>query len=192
MGSIPRTRTATAGTALVALVGAVMLALSAAAFACTPSNLIGLSTTSGGPGTPVGVTGAALLPTEVVVHWNGENGPVLARATPAELKSGAVAFAVPDVAPGYYVVTATQTGSNGNKLLARATFQVLGPASPASSPWPTASQARASNDRSGGGLVLGAALGFAGLALLGGAGMALVAQSRRRAVPVAVTTEQRD
>lgn len=178
------TRRSAAGAGFLALVGAAVLAMAAAAFACTPSNMVALSATSGNAGTPVGVTGTALSSSEVVVRWNGEDGPVLTRTTPADLKRGNVKFNVPDAAPGYYLVTAVQTEPSGDKLLARATFQVVGAGGQTRSPWDVPQGAPVSQEGPGAGLVMGLALGFAGLSAVGGAGLVLT-RGRRR--PVAAT-----
>lgn len=174
----------------VGLVVAAMLAFAAVAFACTASNLVSLSTPVGAPGTAVSVSGVVLSDNDVVVRWNGADGPVLARATAADFRSGAFNFSVPDVAPGYYVVTSVQDDAHGNEMIARAAFQVVGPGGQVVPGQPAAFGAPVHNDPASTGLTLalGFGAGLAGLGLLGAGGMAAAGNARRRRQTAVVTS----
>lgn len=183
----------TAG-AFLGIVAAAVLALAAVAFACTPSNLVSLSTPVGVPGTAVSVSGSLLSPNDVVVRWNGADGPVLTRATAADFERGALNFTVPDAAaPGYYTVTAVQSDAHGNDIVARAAFQVVGPAGQVVPAQPAAFAAPVSNDPASSGVTLALVFGagLAGLGLLGAGGIVVAGHARRRKVaPVASAVER--
>ncbi|MBW3613697.1 MAG: hypothetical protein KY439_00080 [Actinobacteria bacterium] len=123
----------------VGMAAALALALATPAFACVPPALI-LRPDAGAPGTAVTVTGSARVQKEIAFHWNGTNGPVLARVTPTNSKFSAT-FTVPDAVPGYYLVTAVQPGNFDNTFVVRASLQVLAPdgETPASGPRPSSS-----------------------------------------------------
>lgn len=188
VGSTGRTAAAFLG-----VVTAAILALAAVAFACTPSNLVSLSTPVGAPSTAVSVSGSLLSPNDVVVRWNGADGPVLARATAADFERGALNFSVPDVAPGYYTVTAVQKDGVGNDMIARAAFQVVGPAGQVAPAQPAAFSAPAGNDPASTGVTLALAFGagLVGLGLLGAGGTVVVGHARRRKVASVVSTAEK-
>jgi hypothetical protein len=102
--------------ALAFVVGALG-ALAAAAFACSNLATMILSANQGHPGNTVTLTGASFVsprpttgvaPTLVVIHWDSENGPVLAEATPDRFGSISATFTVPQGPPGVHVIVATQ------------------------------------------------------------------------------------
>ena len=189
----PRVSVRTAAVAFSGVVTVAILALGLSAFACTLTNLVSVSTPVGSPGTAVSVSGVVLSKSEVVVRWNGADGPVLARATAADFERGAMNFTVPDVAPGYYVVTMVQDDAQGNDMVARAAFQVVGPAGEVTPATPAAFGAPAPADpASGAPLVLAFGLGLAGLGLLGAGTMVVVGRARRRQVAAVVPTNHRD
>lgn len=183
----------TAG-AFLGIVAAAVLALAAVAFACTPSNLVSLSTPVGAPGTAVSVSGVVLSDNDVVVRWGGAEGPVLARATAADFKRDGFNFSVPDVAPGYYVVTSVQDDAYGNEMIARAAFQVVGPGGQVAPAQPSAFGAPLQNDPASTGLTLALVFGagLAGLGLLGAGGMVVAGHARRRKVAVVASATERD
>lgn len=104
------------GAAVAILLGA----FGAAAFACTNLATVILSAGRGHPGNVITLTGASFIyprpstglsPTPVVVHWQNENGPVLAEATPDRFGSISASFTVPEAGPGIYAIVATQLTS---------------------------------------------------------------------------------
>lgn len=186
------TRGRTAGAAFFGLVTASTMALGVAAFACTPSNTVTLSNQSGAVGERVTANGSSVVPhREVIVRWNGADGPVLATVMPAD---GTVSanFVVPDASPGYYTVLATQSDDRGNQLLGRASFQVVGPAGQGAPAQPAAFSTPAPADPSSGApLVLALALGAGGLGLMGAGAAVAVGHARRRQVAAVAATSSR-
>ncbi len=189
---------------------ASLLVVTAAAFACTNLATVVLSAGRGHPGSVVTLTGASfvyprpgtgLAPTPVVVHWQNENGPVLAEATPDRSGSISATFTVPEAGPGVYAIVATQV-----------TARVPAGAAPGSAPVPVAevgTPARSSFeilpagvntavirapvvdqlDESSGDfdptvwVVLTAAFGAVALSLFGGGLIAFIHQSRQAKLP---------
>lgn len=103
--------------AVLVSIGAFIVGLGAAAFACASLATLNLSTGSGQPGTTVTFTGAGfavprastgLSPTPVVVHWEWEEGPVIAEVVPDRYGSISAQFTVPEARPGTYIIVATQ------------------------------------------------------------------------------------
>lgn len=188
------------------LSGLVAVMLGAGAPASEGANLatIGLSTARGRSGAAVGLSGASfpvpragagLAATPVVIHWAGEDGPVLAEAVPDRFGSVAATVTIPDAAPGVYVIVATQLtprwapGAPPDQppalfaepgTPARTSFEVL-PAGTVTVRAPVAGeQAGAPGDLdSTVWIVLTAAFGAVALSLFGGGLIAFVHQSRR-------------
>lgn len=154
---------------------ALVLAFAGVSFACVPPT-VRFSPDSGAPGTDVAITGSARVEHEIVFRWNADDGPILARATPAGSKVTAT-FRVPDAEPGWYLVTAVQPGNFNNTLLARTAFQVAG----AGGETPTAKPGALSGPglaAPSSGSVLPFVLVLATVAVLGSA--AVIALGRRR------------
>lgn len=178
--------------------GAALVALAAAAYACTNLATLNLSTSTGRPGNQITVTGTAfsyvcvcgpqMPPTPVKIRWGGVQGQVLAEVTPDRPGTLSAAFTVPDAEPGYYVIVASQhdphTGIDTYGTPARATFEILGPRGESVVTQSELEVASAVDDSVSSGLVaLTVGLGVAGLALLAGGSVAVIRQFRGRKVP---------
>ncbi len=188
------------GTLLFAAVAAAAAVLGTAvvgtaAFACTNLATLNLSSTAGKGGDVITVTGSSFqvgrgdAPTlPVKFHWNSVDGPVLAEVTPDRAGNVSATFAVPDGAPGYYILVATQKDARGIDTYgtpARASFQILGPngqsvVAPAGG---TAAASLLSEPSSTGIIALTAALGLAGLGLFAAGLIAFVRQTRAATAP---------
>jgi hypothetical protein len=102
----------------VGLAGAFLLmAVGAAAFACTNLATVILSTGRGPAGSTVTLAGTSFAspradsgqaPIPVVIHWQSASGPVLAEVTPNQEGSISASFVVPGATPGIYAIVATQ------------------------------------------------------------------------------------
>jgi hypothetical protein len=191
--------------AAVVLIGAV----GSTAYACSNLATIILSTGRGRAGATITLTGASFIypkastgqqPTKVVIHWQSENGATLAEAVPDRFGSISATFTVPEAPPGMYVITATQLtprvapGAPADAVPtlvaepgtpARASFEVVDPASPTVLRAPTTEPVS-----EGGGdldstvwIVLTAAFGAVALSLFGGGLVAFIHQSRQAKVP---------
>lgn len=196
--------------AVMAVLGALCLAVGGAAFACTNLATLILSSSKGRPGATITLTGASFIyprstsgqaPTTVVVHWQSETGPVLAESVPDRFGSISAVFTVPDAQPGIYVITATQltarvpAGAPPDAppslfaepgTPARASFEVLGPGAPTIVRAPPATDpvGSASGDLdSTVWIVLTAAFGAVALSLFGGGLVAFIHQSRESKKP---------
>jgi hypothetical protein len=94
----------------------VPLAVVATAFACANLATVKLNTAGATPGTQVSFVGrnfnTSPAASAVQVRWNGRRGQVLFEGRPVANKLKGT-FTVPQAAPGYYVIVATQTGPNG-------------------------------------------------------------------------------
>jgi hypothetical protein len=94
----------------------VPLAVVATAFACANLATLKFDRAGGTPGTQVSLVGrnfnTSPQASAVQVRWNSRNGKVLYEGRPVNNKLRGT-FTVPQAAPGYYVVVATQTGPNG-------------------------------------------------------------------------------
>jgi len=169
---------------------AVTVVVGAAAFACTNLATLNLSSTAGKAGDTVTVTGssfavgrgdAATIP--VQLRWNGVDGTVLAETVPDRAGNISATFAVPEGAPGYYVLIATQKDARGVDTYgtpARASYQILGP-NGQSVVTPPASAAAASvpaEPSSSGIIALTVGLGVLGLALFGAGFVAFLRQAK--------------
>jgi len=179
---------------IVALTAAAVTG--AAAFGCTALATISSATAAAPVGNSVALTGSsfsgAAAAAPVIFHWNGVNGPEVARATPNAAGDVSTNFTVPKADAGYHTIVATQQNAKGEAVYgtpARQSFQVVGPdgrapAAPAVAQ-PPASPTTSSD--SSGVAALTFALGAAGLALFGAGATTMVRQSRRQAKPVAAT-----
>ena len=130
---------------------------------------------------------------DVVLRWNGVDGPELARVQPDKAGNISATFAVPESQPGYYVLTATQKDERGIDTYgtpARASYLVLDANGQNVTPPATAPAATGVTPESGsGGIVaLTVGLGVLGLALFGAGFIAFLRQARR--APEAATARQ--
>lgn len=197
--------------AVLAMLGAFVAGVGAAASACASLATLNLSTGTGEPGTHVTFTGAAfavprastgLTPTPVVVHWHSEDGPVLAEAIPDRYGSISASFTVPQARPGTYVIVAVQetarrvAGAPPEQppmlvaepgTPARASFEVLAPGARPTAPTGPGEAVDASAGQpqldSTVWLVLTAAFGAVALSLFGGGLIAFIHQSRKAREP---------
>jgi hypothetical protein len=173
---------------VVALGASAGVVLGAAAFACTNLATLNLSSTAGKAGDVVTVTGSSFSAARadapaipVQLRWNGVDGKVLAEATPDKAGNISATFTVPEGAPGYYVLVATQKDAKGVDAYgtpARASYQILGP-NGQSVVTPPASGIAASvpsAPSSAGIIALTVALGVLGLALFGAGLVAFLRQ----------------
>ncbi|MDQ3896757.1 MAG: hypothetical protein M3326_05815 [Actinomycetota bacterium] len=174
----------------------------AAAFACTNLATLNLSSTAGEAGDVVTVTGSSFavgrdgapsLP--VQLHWNGVNGTVLAEAVPDKAGNISATFTVPEGAPGYYVLVATQKDAKGVDAYgtpARASYQILGPNGRSLVPPPASATAAAvpAEPSSTGIVALTVGLGALGLALFGAGFVAFVRQTRATAAAAAAPSRR--
>lgn len=197
--------------AVLVVIGAVIVGLGASAFACANLATLNLSTGSGRPGTTITFTGAGFAvprastgvsPTPVVVHWEWEDGPVIAEVVPDRYGSISAQFTVPETRPGTYIIVATQKtprrapGASEDQAPAyfpepgtpaRASFEVLAPGALAAQ--------RGSVVESGDGsdsqgqldatvwIVLTAAFGSVAMSLFGGGLIAFIHQTRKSREP---------
>jgi hypothetical protein len=178
------------GTLLVAGAAAASLVVGAAAFACTNLATLNLSSTAGKAGDTVTVTGSSFAvgrgdsPTlPVQLRWNGVDGMVLAETTPDRAGNISATFTVPEGAPGYYVLVATQRDARGVDTYgtpARASYQILGPNGQSVVAPPAAATAAAVPGEPGstGIIALTVGLGALGLALFAAGFIAFVRQTR--------------
>jgi len=193
-------------------IGALVAGLGASAFACASLATLSLSTGRARPGATITFTGASFavprtatgfVPTPVVVHWEWEEGAVIAEAVPDRFGSISATFVVPETRPGTYIIVATQ--KTARRVLgapeeqapvyfaepgtpARASFEVLAPGAV-----PVVRNASSESvDRVDGGqldstvwIVLTAAFGAIALSLFGGGLIAFIHQSRKSKEPAA-------
>ena len=185
------------GMLIVAAAAAASLIVGAAAFACTNLATLNLSSTAGKAGDVVTVTGSSFAvgrgdaPTlPVQLRWNGVDGAVLAETVPDRAGNISATFTVPESAPGYYVLVATQKDARGVDTYgtpARASYQILG-ANGQSVVTPSAAATAASlpsEPSSSGIIALTLALGVVGLGLFGAGFIAFVRQTRATAAGAA-------
>lgn len=192
-----------------ALVAVLVGMVGAAAFACSNLATMILSSGRGHAGATITLTGASFIypkagsgqqPSKVVVHWQGEDGLVLAEAVPDRFGSISATFTVPQAPPGMYVITATQltprtipgaapdappTYFAEPGTPARASFEVVAPGESVAGRAPTTEPV---SDSSGDldstvWVVLTAAFGAVALSLFGGGLVAFIHQSRQAKVP---------
>ena len=162
----------------------------AAAFACTNLATLNLSSNAGKAGDVITVTGtsfaagrdgASSLP--VQLHWNGVDGKVLAEAVPDKAGNISATFTVPEGAPGYYVLVATQKDASGVDTYgtpARASYQILGPngQSVVAPPAPATATSLPAEHTSTGIIALTVGLGLLGIGLFAAGFIAFVRQTR--------------
>ena len=197
--------------AVLAVIGALVVGFGASAFACANLATLSLSTGSGRPGTTITFTGSSFAParasngyspTPVVVHWQWEDGPVLAEVPPDRFGTISASFAVPEAQPGKYIIIATQKtarrvpGAPADQppayfaeagTPARTSFEVLGPnAVPViRTPPPETvdmSDAQGQLDSTVW-IVLTAAFGAVAMSLFGGGLIAFIHQSKKSKEP---------
>jgi hypothetical protein len=197
--------------AVLVAIGAFVVGLGASAFACANLATLNLSTGAGRPGTTITFTGAGfavprastgLTPTPVVVHWQWEDGPVIAEVVPDRYGSISAQFTVPETRPGTYIIVATQktprrpAGAPEDQppayfaepgTPARASFEVLAPGAVAttrsSSAEPADTAQSADQLDSTVWIVLTAAFGAVAMSLFGGGLIAFIHQSRKSREP---------
>ncbi|MDP9386746.1 MAG: hypothetical protein M3Q48_02170 [Actinomycetota bacterium] len=177
--------------------GVVGVLAGATAYACTNLATLNISSATGNPGDVVTLTGSSFAvpkasdtnqtPTPVVLHWNGVDGPELARTAPDGAGNISTTFTVPQSSPGYYVIVASQRDEKGDKYgtPARASFQILGPGGQAAIQQPATQlpATLAAEPSSSGMVALTIGLGILGLALFAAGFTAFARQARRRDVP---------
>jgi hypothetical protein len=193
-----------------AAVAALVVVVGAAAFACSNLATLILSSGRGRSGATITLTGASFIyprassgqpPSKVVIHWQSEEGIVLAEAVPDKFGSISASFTVPEAAPGFYVITATQltpklaAGAPADAVPtlvaeagtpARASFEVVSPGAPAIVRAPATQEPvpESSGDLdSTVWIVLTAAFGAVALSLFGGGLVAFIHQNRQAKVP---------
>lgn len=192
-----------------ALVAVLIGMVGAAAFACSNLATLVLSSRRGHSGATITLTGASFIypkassgqaPSKVVVHWQGEDGPVLAEAVPDRFGSISATFTVPEAPPGRYVITATQLTPRTTPgaapdaaptyfaepgTPARASFELVAPGESVAGRAPTTEPVTESSGDldSTVWVVLTAAFGAVALSLFGGGLVAFIHQSRQAKVP---------
>ncbi|MFN2505872.1 MAG: hypothetical protein ABR540_16875 [Acidimicrobiales bacterium] len=179
---------------------ATIVIAASAAFACTNLATLNLSSSSGGPGDAVTVTGSSFrvnakdvaASDPVVLHWNGVDGATLAEVRPDKAGNLSATFTVPEGQPGYYVIVATQKDAKGVDAYgtpARASYQILGPnGQSVVQPVGSSTGTVGTESSSSGIIALTAGLGALGLALFGAGFIAFVRQARK--APAAATVRR--
>lgn len=177
---------------------AILLAASAAAWACTNLSTLNLSVNSGGPNTVVNVTGTAFATTggsPVTVHWNSLDGPVLATTNADPTGTIHTSVVIPaDAPPGPHVLIARQDYTDSKGVTepaygtpARASFMVSAPPFEAPAPpAPAPTVAVGAEGGSGGLIVLASLLALGGFGLFAGGVAVFARQAGRRPVPAPV------
>jgi hypothetical protein len=181
--------------AVAVAMGAVLVVWASTAWACTSLASLNLSTSTGQPGSSVNFNGSSFSPDggvgpDVVLHWNGIAGPVLATIKPDATGSISGTVTIPQADPGQYVIVATQSDGKGGQSFgtpARAGFLIPSPGGSAAvvPNAPGLGSVPATSSSSGGLIALTIALGVAGVALFGAGAGAFARQARRREVPSA-------
>lgn len=167
---------------------AAVVLLASSSWACTAVARVEFEGGNAGvPGSQATLRGNAFeAGAPVELHWNGADGPVIARAVGPAFS---VPITIPDVAPGPFYVVGVQRDAKGKVWRVPAAFQVLAPGErPASLPVMAGeavglSEPVPSDDGSSTTMALGV-----GLLSLGGVGLAVssaVVAVRRRRVAVA-------
>jgi hypothetical protein len=197
--------------AVLAALCAVVVGVGSTAFACANLATLNLSAGAARPGATITFTGASfavprastgLAPTPVVVHWEWEEGPVIAEVVPDRHGSIAAQFTVPEARPGTYILVATQKtprrvpGAPEDQPLAyfaepgtpaRASFEVLAPGARASQRTAVVEAADATEGQdqldATVWIVLTAAFGAVAMSLFGGGLIAFIHQSRKAREP---------
>lgn len=197
--------------AVLVAIGAFIVGLGASAFACANLATLNLSTGAGRPGTTVTFTGAGfavprastgLSPTPVIVHWEWEDGPVIAEVVPDRYGSISAQFNVPEARPGSHIIVATQKtprrapGAPSDQppayfsepgTPARASFEVLAPGTVAAQRSPVIESGDGSDSQgeldATVWIVLTAAFGAVAMSLFGGGLIAFIHQTRKSREP---------
>jgi hypothetical protein len=197
--------------AVLVAIGAFIVGLGASAFACANLATLNLSAGSGRPGTTITFTGAGfavprastgLTPTPVVVHWEWEDGAVIAEVVPDRYGSISAQFTVPETRPGTYIIVATQKtprrapGASQEEPAAlfpepgtpaRASFEVLAPGAVAAQRSPVIESGDGADSQgqldATVWIVLTAAFGAVAMSLFGGGLIAFIHQSRKSREP---------
>ncbi|MGH9126945.1 MAG: hypothetical protein ACRDZ8_19785 [Acidimicrobiales bacterium] len=169
-----------------------LLFVASAAWACTNLATLNLNQAAGTSGQSITVTGssfkAASPSIPVVLHWNGVTGPVLASVAPDASGNVSASITIPDAAPGYYTIVATQTvkGFDYYGTPARAAFEIIVPGQhPAVTPNAIQSGTVAPSSAPVGAIALTIAFGVLGVALFGAGAGAFVRHARRREMAAA-------
>ncbi len=194
------------------VIGAFVAWIGATASACANLATLSLSTNAGRPGANVTFTGASFAfprtgsdqaPTPVVVHWQWEDGPVIAEATPDRFGTISASFTVPEARPGTYILVASQKtprplppdapAGQAPMLVAepgtpaRASFEVLAPGAVAALHTAPADAADANTPQgqldSTVWIVMTAAFGAVAVSLFGGGLIAFIHQTRKAKEP---------
>ena len=192
-------------------IGAFIAVIGGSASACANLATLNMSTGAARPGVTVTFTGSSfavprastgLSPTPVMVHWQWEDGPILAEATPDRFGTISSSFTVPEARPGTYIIVATQktarqiVGAPAEQAPvyfeepgtpARASFEVL---APGAVPVIRTPAVEAVDMSAGQGqldstvwIVLTAAFGAVAMSLFGGGLIAFIHQSRKSKEP---------
>ena len=197
--------------AVLVAIGAFIVGVGASAFACASLATLNLSIGAARPGTTITFTGAGfavprastgLSPTPVVVHWEWEDGPIVAEVVPDRYGTISAQFTVPETRPGTYIIVATQktprraAGAPEDQAPAyfaepgtpaRASFEVLAPGAVASEKNPIAESGERSDSQgqldATVWIVLTAAFGAVAMSLFGGGLIAFIHQSRKSREP---------
>lgn len=197
--------------AVLVAIGAMVAGIGASAYACANLATLNLSTGRAESGTNITFTGASfavprastgLTPTPVVVHWQWEDGPILAEAVPDRYGSISASFTVPEARPGTYIIVATQktprrpAGASPEAAPAlfaepgtpaRASFEVLAPGATGLERRPAADPVEGTDGPSQLDstvwIVLTAAFGAVAMSLFGGGLIAFIHQSRKSREP---------
>ncbi len=197
--------------AVLVAIGALVAGSGASAFAGANLATLSLSTGTGRPGTTITFTGASFAvprasagvePTPVVVHWQWEEGPVIAEAVPDRYGTISASFTVPEARPGLYIIVANQrtprvtsdAPADAAPVLvaepgtpARASFEVLAPGAVPVIRAPQVSTVDIAQPTgefdSTVWIVLTAAFGAVAMSLFGGGLIAFIHQSRKAKEP---------
>lgn len=183
----------------VVIAGLVALVPMADAWACLPLASLHANPAQVQPGGQVTVTGSEFGSNPVQIHFNALTGPVLATLNPTQTWprqiSGTVT--IPNVAPGDYVLVATETattphgpfGSSAG-VPARAVVEVVGPGGAPLAPPMSNLTVRPTGLQASSGLSLATlaliGLGAFGVALFLAGAVALVSAGRREPVAAPV------
>lgn len=166
------------GWARAAVLAAISLMLIAgsASYACVPQPFVVIHPqSSGAVGSQVTVNGQLFENGRVEIRWNATDGPLLATAQSTDF---AMPVTVPSAPPGLYTLIAVSRGANGVLgSVARAEFQVTGPAPVPITESPVPNGAAADESSNGPSFAsVAAAVGLVAIGAFGGA--AVVARRR--------------
>ncbi|MGH9150556.1 MAG: hypothetical protein ACRD0F_09495, partial [Acidimicrobiales bacterium] len=150
------------GSAFFGVIAGATILSAVAAFACTNLATLNLSSATGKVNDSIILTGSSfrVVATNVassdpvVLTWNGTTE--LARVQPDKGGNISATFNVPEGAPGYYVIVASQKNPQGVDAYgtpARASFQILGANGPLTAPGAGATPAALASEGSGSGII---------------------------------------